>query len=549
MTLEAEGRGTPKPSIDIPLVVKRIKAGDERAFAELDGFLRPELFRYLVRRLPNEAEDLTQDTLSEMYAALPSFEFDLKGKDPTKTFIKWTFTIARANINMELRRIIRTRGVSFEDTFVRQPKERTETTFIDLMPRFKDRLTELLTPAQLKAVELRTAGKGISEIIDELGSTQRAVLNLMYRARDKIEGNLFYPAGFRLLADYQDGSLATAASRGGLEAVKFLGRWYTTDEWVQRYHYKRVTLSTSMLEQGFLPLAEQTTSDEYGTLLGFRYKHLLTRTQGRIYITQEGLNEFRSKRIRAKRRIKSPGKEYQQVSDFPATPAVKNRLTEALASGYLPGVKKGSWWFIKPEDAKEFLTTYTASQNNIRPIEVINSISQRQIELFSAVELENMPENDSHENFRNWFFKTAKAISDHRLPRKKRRHLPQPDNFELAVDIFLRQFNEWLKIREVNLSPYILEIVNLKLQGKKSTDIEKGLDKSEDSITGALSIARKAIENKIIYPAGIKRVASFDKSLVPHAHGGRLDAVWFLGRWYTTDEKVAEYYNNRTKSL
>lgn len=104
MKRERSVRG-PEPTIDIQGVTSRIKTGDDLAVAELDGYLRPMLDQYFARRLPDRAEDLTQDTLIEVYAALNRFEPRGKG-DFAKSFNSWTFTIARNNLYLELRKVL-----------------------------------------------------------------------------------------------------------------------------------------------------------------------------------------------------------------------------------------------------------------------------------------------------------------------------------------------------------------------------------------------------------------------------------------------------------
>src|SRR3989344_7739628 len=155
-----------QPEIDIPCVVERAKTGDEQAVEVLDGFLRPKLTTFFRRRLPDEAEYLAQDTLAEVAAAIPSFDPALGRRDYSTNFMGWTFSIARANLNMELRRSLRERTVPFEDRMGSHSTDsREEQRTLDLSPLFRNKLAELLPPAQLETVELRMSGKREPEII------------------------------------------------------------------------------------------------------------------------------------------------------------------------------------------------------------------------------------------------------------------------------------------------------------------------------------------------------------------------------------------------
>lgn len=562
MNLEvSNGQKPSQPKIDIPSIIDRIKIGGEQAFVELDDYLRPRLNRFFNRRLPGQAEDLTQNTLAEVYEAIPSFEPTLDGRDYSLSFLAWTYVIARNNMNTELRSIIGEPATPFSEVIIGRQDQVSMSDAIydrgiaddkeqeprrepqDLMPQFRERLTGLLSPAQLKAVELRINGVEIPDIIEKLKTTKRAVLNLMYKAREKIEGELFYPAGFRQLADYQDMALSQAAGRGSLEAVKFLGLWYTTDEWVQRYQYRRVALSQTVLDQGYIALSEHTTPDEYGTLLGTKYAHLLTRNQGRIYVREEGLVEFRKGRVRARKRIKAPADGYEYLTDLVSNITEEQKLRLAVTRGNLPAVKKGHWWFVKPEDASTFLATDAGRPRPvIRQMEDTGNSSQRYTEVFPASELEAFPENDFPESFKLWFFKHAKIISDRRLPWRKRRELPQPDDLEATVSIVKLQFRHWLTQRDIKMYPSYMKIVDLRIQGKKVHNIAVELGWKDKSVSSVLAIARRTIDQELIYPAGIKKVSGYkDEALAAAAVAGRLEAVWFLGRWYTTDEKVTEY--------
>lgn len=559
MSNERRGRDGGEPQqaqIDLESIVGRVVGGDEGAAVELDKYLRQRFARYFARRLPGQAEDLTQDTLMDISVALPNFDPTIGKGDFSQNFTNWSYAIARSNLNMELRRTLGNQARPFSevtmtggrsmneyasDVGIRdQREELPEIKPQDLMPEFREKLSGLLAPGQLEVVELRMDGKSIDEIVTLLGSTRRAVLNRFMRAREKIEGEIFYPAGFRRLADYEDGALNQAAG-GNLEAVNFLGLYYVKDEWVQRYQPRRMLADESLVGTGFLLLSETTTPEEYGTLMGgTRYKSLLTRHQGRVYITADGLDTFRKARRRAVKRFDSPGEDYQLLRGFASSIAEASRLLIAANNGELPAVKKGNWWFVRPADANRFLRVQKPQRSAVP--RVVTTESVRDIVRYETSSLEEMPESDSDGAFREWFFKTAKVVSDRRLPWNKRRQLSQPDNQIEATNIFLGQLEEWMRIRDITLNSQYMEVVRERASGQKVSDVAKELGWAGGSAGGVLAKARKAIEGKLLFPAGIKRVVDYgDGTLSGAAIAGRLEAVWFLGKWYTTDEIAKNY--------
>lgn len=546
MNLDRQRR---RPSIDIPSVVEKAKFGDEQAIEALDGFLRPKLLTYFGRRLPSEAEFLAQDTLAELSAAISSFDPALGRRDYSANFLGWTFAIARANLNMELRRTLAAPTVSFEDSM--QPKatadqeERQRT--LDLSPMFRSKLAELLPPAQLEAVDLRMSGKREADIMEQLQITDRATRNRLYRARQTLEDKLLYPAGLKKVSDYEDGALSVAASAGRLEAVQFLGLWYTNDAWVQRYQPRRVNPSQTMAENNYLLLSGQVTQAEYGTLLGSRYRHLLTRHQGRIYITADELEEFRKRRKRPDKRLRSPSADYEPTRNFTSSITNAQRLRTAAMRGEIDASKEGTWWFVKPEEAATFLAAQpTGLKVTSRSLEETSSTSKREAPTYGVAELEEMPEGEFPEAFNSWFFKTAKIVSDRKLPWSKRKTLPQPDDYTAAVETFTLQLNEWIDRRNIELYPSSRKVIDLKIKGVKSEAVAEELGWTFGSVTTTISLSRKALEEGLTEPAGIKKVVDYkDKALNAAAISGRLEAVWFMGRWYTTDEKVEQYRQSR----
>ena len=403
---------------------------------------------------------------------------------------------------------------------------------------FSELLASLLSPEQLQTAELRMADKGMKEIVGELGLSERAVINRLSRARETLDDKIFYPLGLRRIADYHDNVLTTAAGRGSLQAIKFLGLWYTSDQWIRSYQPRRMSVMQAVVDEGYLLLSESTTTDEYATLRGKRYAHLLRKDTGRIYIIRKNLEAFRNQRRRNVRA--EPPEGLQPLRNFAANIGEYLQLHIAAVNGELEAVKEGNWWFARPEDAASFLSNRPPTQPAKRkPAET--GLARENV-LYDESRLRNLPEGDFPAAFTEWFFTNAKVVSDQRLPWRKRRDLPQPYDLQAAYFIVTQQLEQWIETRGIRMYPSHLHVVDLKFQGKNSGDIAREIGWSEGSVNTTLSAARKSIEDGLIYPAQISRVSSYrDKSLDAAAVAGRLDAVWFLGRWYTTDNRIALY--------
>lgn len=71
------------------VLVERVIAGDQAAFAEIYDAYFPRVYAFTLKRVgdPAEAEDLTQETFVQLYRSLPSFE----GRS---SLLTWTFGIA-----------------------------------------------------------------------------------------------------------------------------------------------------------------------------------------------------------------------------------------------------------------------------------------------------------------------------------------------------------------------------------------------------------------------------------------------------------------------
>ena len=151
-----------------------------------------------------------------------------------------------------------------------------------------------------------------------------------------------------------------ATYQGSLEAVNFLGILYTTDEMVRRYRQRQKLIDQSLIAQGYQLLAD--LPPDYQTLLLPKYRHLVTKRDGRLYISPKNHTEFRQKRLKArKRRIAPPNPDYRRLVDFSKTYEQYKMVYNAAKNGKLKAIKHGHWWFTTQEAVDQFLQSKTKS--------------------------------------------------------------------------------------------------------------------------------------------------------------------------------------------
>lgn len=343
--------------------VKNAKNGCDISTEQLATHLNHRLQRYYLKRLPTStpglwqtAEDLTQITVAEVFRSLPRFDPALGRGTEAENFLAWQYAIARSKLNCELRTILK---ASKEKPLSNEASD-LDGDFVpvlheaDIMERYKNRLSEVLTARQLEVVWPLVQGESYDEVAEELGINRRAAIGRVVNARPAIEKYILQPNGFVRIKGPEDDSLIKAIMQGRAVGVKILGIWYTTKEWENNYKAKARVVDPEMLEDGYVLLSENTTISEYSTLKGSRYGKLIKRQKGLIYIKREDLFAFRQTLEKRQRRIDPPGPEYKLLADFANNWAEYARLRRAIQKGDLRAIKKGSWWFVTPKDYTDY---------------------------------------------------------------------------------------------------------------------------------------------------------------------------------------------------
>lgn len=250
-------------NINADILIPQIIAGNLDSLGILDSVLRPKLMSFFQHRNTLEAEDLADIAFIAIVQGLPSFTSSGKG-DYNRSFSNWCYSISRYILVHSYRDKAR-RGeirLTHENIPLHQPEPLPSEIAIEGFKRaFNDKLEEILTPEQLRVVRMKMEGHTPDQIRRELGLSKK-YSDVMGEARARYEQQLIFPAGFAHISNH---ALLEAARRGSLEAAHLLGRFYTKDEWIQRYVPRKRKLSRANA-----PSEQHVRLSELQTDLGYR---------------------------------------------------------------------------------------------------------------------------------------------------------------------------------------------------------------------------------------------------------------------------------------
>lgn len=170
--------------------VRRVLAGDQRAFSEIYGDFAPRVRGYILRRVddPPEAEDLTQETFVQLYRSLASFE----GRS---SLLTWTFGIAHNVCSRHYRDcsrwMIGSRNARDLDD---HPVAATIEQRIDaarLLERCDQKLEKARRPGHREIFHLRYGkNQSIRSIAESLGKSRDAVKLSLRRSRTTLHATV-----------------------------------------------------------------------------------------------------------------------------------------------------------------------------------------------------------------------------------------------------------------------------------------------------------------------------------------------------------------------
>ncbi|WP_374527809.1 sigma-70 family RNA polymerase sigma factor [Novosphingobium sp.] len=150
--------------------------GDRQAYAALLEAARHWLLRFYRRRvLPQQCEDLVQDTLLSVHRKLASY-------DPARPFTPWLGAIARYRFVDHLRQVYRGEEAAIEADIAAESEEDAVAARVSL-----ERLFEALPAAQSRAIELvRIEGLSVAEASQSTGQSESLIKVNIHRGLKRL---------------------------------------------------------------------------------------------------------------------------------------------------------------------------------------------------------------------------------------------------------------------------------------------------------------------------------------------------------------------------
>ncbi len=190
------------------ILFERYRGGDRAAFRTLIERHQPELLRFLIRLVGDQAgaEDVFQEAFLQVHLAADTF-------DTSRRFRPWLFTIAANKARDYLRRKGRRRTLELSAPVDRDRGDGGEAgSFVDLM--------EVRVPAPGDALDKDETNRLVQRALDELPLMLREILLLAY----------FQRISYAQIADELGIPLGTVKSRLHAAVAAFAKRWKAIDD-------------------------------------------------------------------------------------------------------------------------------------------------------------------------------------------------------------------------------------------------------------------------------------------------------------------------------
>lgn len=264
---------------NLPRLVDEVLLEEREAEETFYNYWQRRLVKFFSSRVPDEADDLTQDATLRIRNALPAFENN-GGGTFSRNLHAYCFAIARYTFYDYLnnRRIQpRTReltgreyGHSGEVSNEGNLEQTGRSANWDI---FWERVEQILPERQWQTVNQMRLGYGNVVIMKNLGVGGTVFRREAHNAKQTIDNQLLAPAGLKAINVPEFSVISTdvlkeAARRGKIDAIKILGRWYTTDTAFKTFLWQRE--HSSQVGDYIYPVFErvsQTRVDQVRTLV------------------------------------------------------------------------------------------------------------------------------------------------------------------------------------------------------------------------------------------------------------------------------------------
>ena len=160
-------------------LIRRAKAGDPDAFAEIYDRYQPAIYRYIFYRVGDEAvaEDLTSEVFVRLVEKIDGFTY--RGRP----LLAWLYTIARNLVTDYHRQSSRSHFLPLEEGLVADSGNPEEAADLALVQRRLVHAIGRLTEAQRQVILLRfVEGMDTRSVAEVMGKPVGAVKALQHRA-------------------------------------------------------------------------------------------------------------------------------------------------------------------------------------------------------------------------------------------------------------------------------------------------------------------------------------------------------------------------------
>lgn len=233
---------------NLPRLVDEVLIENNSAENIFFGYWQRRFIRFFSSHTDKDAEDLAQAAVAEVSGAIPRFE-NSGPRTFTQNLHSYCYAVARYTLydylNEEYKRprTYELTGKEKEQSKVEE-KEPEQTGNAITWEMFWEKVKEVLPPRQWQIVDQIRTGSRNETVIRNLGLSRTSYRREIRTAKQTISDTLLVPAGLKAITDPEFRALSTdilkgACARGFMDAIKILGRWYTTEDAFNRYICRR----------------------------------------------------------------------------------------------------------------------------------------------------------------------------------------------------------------------------------------------------------------------------------------------------------------------
>lgn len=269
--------------------------------------------------------------------------------------------IARAFINYHEREVAKTKEVTIVSP------EATKRKFIALFKKSLRNPEEILTPNEMRYFQLYQEGKSVEEIAEILNVGVGNVYKRFFYMRQKFEKRRFIQNGITRVQTYGP-HIQDSASHRYIGTGKLFGILYTNDENVALAEGRRRIIDESLLQQGYAPLSELVSKQEYQVFKeNKQYQQYIKRSGNVVYVLIEALPIMKEMK-RKKKCVDTPPAGHVPLHEtYKSNYSLYRKLLTAISNRQLNAtlVKIDSTmkYFVDPEEVDEYVQKYGGINN------------------------------------------------------------------------------------------------------------------------------------------------------------------------------------------